>query len=360
MDIPHVFIDTNIYENAQFIFLEWSLKDIITAAEGGEIVLLLTEAIDKEIRGHIQEKVNQACNAIKEHPIIGIKAPKKRDAYEKCIAEYEKFISSCGAQVLVSTPDDCRRSFEMYLNDAPLFSQKGNPQFKDAITVSTLINWAEKRGISELLICSGDKKLREAMTANKQVRNFEKLNELMTFLTKKKDDLYSIYLGEAKTFITDYTEEFAEEIWKEIDDIQWNTSNPHDEVTAVQRGNIDFGTISISSISRDHITVDCAFDFIVKVDITGAVVVYDPIDKEEVTVGIRWVTRDEYHPGILTIVFLIEKTDGELTMSVEKTDITVPQDFELEVDESEWRRDSDMDDVEVSDDDAGDRAKEEE
>lgn len=179
--IYRVFLDTNIYDAANYSFRNASFSRLRSLAGSGQLQLVINSVIEGEVRTHISERVKKAVKelekATRDSAFAGFRnIPRYQEQliisdhqeWVNCaIDEFINFLSSCSVRRIPLNGIDVEKMLDDYFQQNPPFEKKKPEEFKDAIAVRSLvldmIEADDETDIIQYCIVSADKGFREAI-----------------------------------------------------------------------------------------------------------------------------------------------------------------------------------------------------
>lgn len=148
-----VFIDTNIYDRANYSFRNALFQEIRNRAAKDEVWLVINEVIEGEVKSHISDRVSKAVEkinkALNDSAFAGIKklsqydeefAPKNtQKIVEANLHEFESFLSDCRTERLSVDNISVSKILQDYFEQNLPFEEKKPDEFKDAIAIESLL-----------------------------------------------------------------------------------------------------------------------------------------------------------------------------------------------------------------------------
>jgi hypothetical protein len=168
-----VFLDTNVYISKNYQFLTHSLGSIKKLRDSNEILLIVADVTDMEVRSHIRAESLEAASALKkvkkeamlirnlpDVPAYGIfNNLSAEDIEKKIVSDWEVFLAGGGIERL--TVDDVvpSRVFRRYFFVKPPFALGAKEkEFADAFVLERLVDFSLERS-QPIHVISTDKDL---------------------------------------------------------------------------------------------------------------------------------------------------------------------------------------------------------
>ena len=153
----YVFIDTSIYQAANFQFGMRDLGNLESLVNAGVLALLITSITIQEIRKHIRDEVAIAASAIQSFqkkgrilrntPSFGRSPLFEKFDSQQVIAEldlgFERFLESKNVEVVSIDDVSPELVFRGFFESSPPFSGKKPNEFKDAFVLEALAIYAD-------------------------------------------------------------------------------------------------------------------------------------------------------------------------------------------------------------------------
>lgn len=179
--IYRVFLDTNIYDAANYSFRNASFSRLCSLAESGQLQLVINSVIEGEVQAHISERVKKSVKELERATRDSAFASFRNipEYKEKLIIsdfqewvscaldEFSRFLSSCSVRRIPLNGIDVEEMVDDYFQHNLPFENNKPEEFKDAIAVRSLIldmiEADEETDIIQYCIVSADKGFREAV-----------------------------------------------------------------------------------------------------------------------------------------------------------------------------------------------------
>lgn len=221
-----VFLDTNIYDMANYSFHNYAFEKIKEHAIEGNLLLVINSVIEGEVRSHIKRDVKIAAKElnkiITQRVFSGFRniegfsqLLEKKDVQEwvgVCDSEFSQFLIDSKAMRISLNGINVENIMADYFTQKYPFESKKPEEFKDAIAVyallsdihGSLIEMGKNSKIAEFKYCviSNDKGFRQAVKSGlsdvelEDVRIFENLNNFIeyTFQMDRQAKFLKVYL----------------------------------------------------------------------------------------------------------------------------------------------------------------------
>lgn len=151
--IYRVFLDTNIYDGANYSFRNAQFNRLVTLSKVNQLNVVINSVIEGEVRSHIKENVRKAVDdlykATKNRLLAGFRnaqdfkdkllIPDVEDWIHFTQHEFTEFLSSCAVRRISLNGIDVEAVMNDYFQKNPPFEQKKPEEFKDAIAIKSLV-----------------------------------------------------------------------------------------------------------------------------------------------------------------------------------------------------------------------------
>lgn len=197
-----VYLDSNVYISAKYIFDKEKFGTLRTWVSEGKISVLYTNATVGEVTQHLKEDITQGIQSYNRMLRKDLPALKDEDTYklseisvEKAV-EYVKenfhaFLRLDGVKLISLNPLDAEKLFNDYFNSVAPFEKKKPNEFKDAIMVNAIKKYQESCG-DQICVVSSDEGFREAFVGDDRFITFEFLGKFLGYYQKKQEEFKSI------------------------------------------------------------------------------------------------------------------------------------------------------------------------
>lgn len=319
-----VYLDTNAYLSAKYIFDSGNfgtLKNLVTA---GKIAVLCTSATIGEVKQHIETDISAAVMkynrllrndmpVLNGDPLYKLKNLDETQAINSVKDKLDEFISIDGVEQISLNPLDAEKLLDDYFNQISPFESKKPNEFKDAIMINAIKQF---QGTAQKQICivSNDEGFRKAFEGNKNFLTFKFLSSFLKHYNSESELAFiseflsdRIINGDFDDVIKEYLLDF------DIDRgyySEWHCDNGEiDEICCE--------LLYIEEIDGKYIA-DISTDIEISIDITYRDEDTSYYDKEENAYLIEHFIHaiEKHHVTIaVTVVCDIEKDEEELRLN---------------------------------------------
>jgi len=316
-----VFLDTNVYIGAKYIFDSGNLSTLNNLANSGKITILSTSATISEVKQHIKDDISAAVKRYnrllrKEMPVLNsdsvfnLNELDEDQVVDSVIAKLNDFMSISSSEQISLNPLDAEKLLDDYFNKISPFESKKPNEFKDAIMINAVKQF-QSNTKEQICIVSNDKGFRQAFSNNCNYIVFEYLSGFLKHYTQSEEALASI-----SEFILDKIDDcvFDEVIKEYLTDFdidrgyygEWHYDSGEIE-------DISYELLYIEEIDKKYIA-NISVDLDLAIDITYRDEETSYYDKEEGAYLIEnFIHAIEKHRVTITIAMecVIEKTEEE-------------------------------------------------
>lgn len=205
-----VYLDTNAYICAKYIFDSGNFEALKKLVAAGEVSVLYTSATIGEVKAHIQSDISAAVTkynrtlradmpVLNEDHIYNLKTLDENQVITFVTAKLEDFVGLDGVEQIPLNPLDAEKLLADYFNQNPPFESKKPNEFKDAIMINAIKQF-QKTSKNRIYIVSNDEGFRKAFEGKDDFLSFKFLSEFLNYYNKTKEEL--AYVSD---FISDKT-----------------------------------------------------------------------------------------------------------------------------------------------------------
>ena len=279
-----VFIDTNIYDGANYSFQNAAFSAIRSRVKNKELELHINSVVEGEVKKHIVRDVKKASKellgAVKNPKLAGFKnisgfkellqVPDPGEWAEKTKEEFEKLLLECQCRRISVNGINVEAIMADYFGQKLPFEAKKPEEFKDAIAVASIIQEMDNLSEEELyVVISNDMGFREAVKEKaKEPKNlivYDSLNSFVEFLAMTDDLAANLKLffdnGGAEKEIIEAVKEVVDNAEIEIERQEFVCI---DDLEVVSIDNIQY-EVSVLDVECGIATVSVNVNCIVKV-----------------------------------------------------------------------------------------------
>ncbi|WP_026659704.1 PIN domain-containing protein [Butyrivibrio sp. AC2005] len=199
-----IFLDTSVYDNLNFSFNNRQLSKLRDLAQNGEIDLLYNEIVYQEVYHNISENLSVAINQYNQLLMDSrALAPFKHDDSlsvkissldsDKMIneirANWDKFLNECIAEKIDINTVDVDEIVNKYFKRLLPFENKKPYEFKDAIIIDSIRQYASCNPREEIYVVSKDKGFRKSFRDDKQIVVFAELYDAINQAIRSEENL---------------------------------------------------------------------------------------------------------------------------------------------------------------------------
>lgn len=203
METVFVYIDSSIFIGKNFNFSGSDFKALVEWAKEDKIRILLTSITVEEVRSNISKEIDRSIQAIRkarkdarifknlpEEPIGSIFTELDQNKLEsKIYANFKKFISDSGANVLSLSDVDADHVFSLYFGEkAPFGAGKKKSEFPDAFILAA-VNLASEQESNPVYVVSKDKDFAAASENFQCVIYIESLEKYLDLVASHYEEL---------------------------------------------------------------------------------------------------------------------------------------------------------------------------
>lgn len=195
-----VFLDTNIYEVANFSFSNAGFSKLKELVNDNKVRLLYNEVIYQEVYQHINNNLKDAINEynkilgmrefapFKEDEKWGINARKidENEMIKDLQQKWDSYLEECKAIKIPINNVDMDKIIEKYFKKLLPFESKKPTEFKDAIIIDSLIKYQESIG-KKIFVVSADKGFRKSFRDEKGIQPYSDLNKFLNRAAEEND-----------------------------------------------------------------------------------------------------------------------------------------------------------------------------
>lgn len=349
-----VFLDTSIYENLNFSFLNKQFTKLKELTEKEEVILLYNDVVYQEVKQHIRDNITEAAGkfnqVIEENRAF---APFRNDELwkehislidvDKMVASLQErwdlYLKECNAIKIPINMVDVDDIVSRYFNKRYPFENKKPYEFKDAIIIDSIRQYYDCVEDEEIYAVARDKGFRKALKEDEGIVPFSELNDALNSAIRNEEN---IALEVENQFETG---KFDKEIEKRIDYIistaSLDVEDVFDDIDLISAKCLDirYGYVHECDVDSASVVAEVDIEFVVEYDVRDEVNSY--FDKEDdryyweefITYRNTFIVTEE-----VEIFLVIESNEEKVETVIEYGDLDISADFylrESEITESE-------------------------
>ena len=199
-----VFLDTNIYDGANFSFYNKQFSKLKELIEEESVELLYNEIVYQEVYQHIREnltkavleynhviKINRAFAPFRQddkwrNKISQIKAD---DMVSELCKRWDDYIADTYAVKISISGVDVDEIVDQYFNKRFPFENKKPTEFKDAICVNSIIQYYDTISDDKIYVVTADNGFEKSFKGRDEFETFHDLNGFLNFAISQTEHL---------------------------------------------------------------------------------------------------------------------------------------------------------------------------
>lgn len=273
----NVFIDTQYYVKSGLHFEGAAFKAFLDLCESGNLTLLTTSVVEREVKSKIEDSIKDALQAvqtiqrkakilksIEDGPLQNFFVPVEVDGvYESAKKAFDEFLDTCNAEFAPVSAINIEKILNDYFDKkAPFGDGKKKNEFPDAISLHAIENYIDGE---EVYVVSEDEDLKCYCRENIGFHCVDTLDKLL--------DIFNSHENSLSNAISSYIEINKDKIGAEIKELleqadAYNESIWEDSelesFKVISMSELDFSIVSIEE-NKCTVTFDISADFEVKV-----------------------------------------------------------------------------------------------
>ncbi|MCM1236958.1 MAG: PIN domain-containing protein [Ruminococcus flavefaciens] len=242
-----VFLDTNIYEGANFSFYNKQFSKLKELIEEESVELLYNEIVYKEVYQHIRENLTKAVSEYNQVIEVNrafapfrmddkwgdkISQIKADDMICELCKQWGDYIADTYATKISISGVDVNKIVDQYFNKQFPFENKKPTEFKDAICVDSVIQYYDTISDDKIYVVTADKGFRKSFKERDKFVTFYDLNGFLNFAISQTEHLAveiekAFESGELDGFISSTLDDqlyskgsiYVEDVYDGIDDL---------------------------------------------------------------------------------------------------------------------------------------------
>ena len=187
-----IFLDTNVYEHANFSFDNRHFSKLQELIQNDEVILIYNKIVYQEVYQHIEDNLSHAINqynqVINENRAFApfryntiwssnIKELNSNDMIKSLQDRWNTFLNDCFAEEIEISSVDIDDIVDKYFKKKLPFENKKPYEFKDAIIIDSIRQYASKNLDDMIFVVSLDKGFRKSFRNNSNIYVFSSLSK---------------------------------------------------------------------------------------------------------------------------------------------------------------------------------------
>jgi len=202
METKNILLDTQAFVTNNFDTRSRALIRLRELAQQDRAKVLISEVSVREVEKRITESVNSAkawvnriskdariLLSLDESPFQAAKAAYDPPVITKHLVDrFHRFLDECGAEEISHAEASLSDVLDAYFDLVPPFAVgEKRKEFPDAITISSALNWANKKS-EKIYVVSGDKDLKNACLHSEFLIHIETIQQFLDIESKHYAD----------------------------------------------------------------------------------------------------------------------------------------------------------------------------
>jgi hypothetical protein len=189
-----VFIDTQAFRKTRFDWSGRSLSRLVELARQGQLRLLVTDVIEREVKSQLREMLDAANDSLSKHSglLQQLGASSAIDlvrdqgtALGTLDAAFDQFLQHTRA-INIPLISDLTGVLDDYFARRPPFSTKKKSEFPDAISIASVRHWCQQNRATAYIV-SEDGDLRACCSESGPLFHAESINDIISRATVSQD-----------------------------------------------------------------------------------------------------------------------------------------------------------------------------
>jgi hypothetical protein len=258
----NVFLDTEVFVEANFGYKSPRLASVAELAGNGRIRVFLTELTVREMKANIKEAIERAA-ATRPHPILrnsslpqvtALFEPLDTAALEKeLVGQLEDFIKGAGITLLPIEDDFLGPVLDNYFDRLPPFGPgKNKAEFPDALALQTLKEWCRVEGRG-MAVVTRDEGVKAACSYVGPLFHFENLPKYLDAVASE-DEAFSSFIRE---MVVRHDKEVFKKAKEPFPNLGFYLTDEDGDVGHVELTGIEYeGDVEIISLTADEAIIE--------------------------------------------------------------------------------------------------------
>lgn len=342
-----VYLDAQSYIRLGLNFDHPALKALRELCSRRLLQLQITSVVEREVRAHIDEEIDEAIAALKKFQrkarlLEKLEDPElagffglvgKDETKEKAQAVFTDFLTSCNATVLGAEALNVESVLDAYFNRrSPFGVDKKKNEFPDAISLGVLL---ESLGSEKIYVVSEDKDLKSASEHQDEFIQVDTLDQFLDVYNRHESALTDLVLKEVER----HMDHIESELLASVESLGVYNSAPWEdsEVVDFEIHQLSDFVPSVVYVDDQEAIVTLDFNAAYSVTVTGPDYLngtYDSEDKRIYAFGDTTNTCEDTQQLSAEVAFYYAVDEGELKdLEREEARLIDLQDIEVYVNE---------------------------
>ncbi len=255
-----VFLDSNIYDAANYSFGNPQFSKLKELIEQNYVVLIYNSVVEGEVKRHIKESIKKAVKEFndlvstrdftsfryEEEYAEKIKRLNFNDMYELCQKRFDEYLENCHAIKIPVNGINVEDIISDYVAGNYPFEISKPAEFKDAIIIQSLLEYKKLMKDATLSIITKDKGFRAALKSNGEFI-YPYINKFLEMIT----ETINTQTLKLKEYLTaeNIRDSINDEIKIFIEKVNYSLEIPYDEYDIINIENISFDIAFVDIIT---------------------------------------------------------------------------------------------------------------
>ncbi len=270
----YVFLDTEVFIEANFNYNSHRFTSLADLAASGRIRVFLTEITLREIKANLREAIDRAATT-RPHPILrNSSLPAVERLFEsldsnaievELLTQLLNFLKRAEVNVLAIEGDILAQVLDDYFSGVPPFgSGKNKAEFPDALALAALKQWSQAQGHA-LAIVTRDDGVRAACYAEDSLYHFEDLAKYLDAVSSENETLAAFI----REMIPLHNEKIFDKAKEAFPQLGFVLTDQDGDVDEVELTSIDLDEdVEIISLTPNQAIVELPASLTFKADVT--------------------------------------------------------------------------------------------
>lgn len=250
----NVFLDTGAYDHQKFRFDHAALRKLRELGRIGYLRILVTAAVDGEVRRHIGSNLENAALALRRFQshaaILEIGPPEELQPLfrvpdvarmrESALAVWESFLNDAKVEKVDAATVNVPELLMLYFSQKAPFGEKKKSEFPDAISLLSLAHWC-MTNTAQLYLIGDDPDLQAWCAERPDMFHAKSLSEFLNLYNRAEEKLtqlaLEIFEREKEWILSTVEEAFVECTFTYAEN--WEADVENVKITAMEVDDVD-------------------------------------------------------------------------------------------------------------------------